>query len=606
MITRSISAAVSFVDHRTAPADLARPGVRSGWIVATTAYVGVCALAIVAPFELLRPLVRLPWQSVSDVEGVLAVVFCAWLWSIVWSGTWPRWHNPLTYPWMILLAVMIVSAAMAPTERVNALHMAGRLTIGFGVFLLTVTGISTPARLRGAMAAAVLAGVVVGVLTVLEYLQVKPVVQGLRAFRPAVAAVGGQLRAGGTLQYPTIDSMYLEIVFALGLGLLLRSASTKNLKSIIAVFLGLVVVAEAITLTFTRAGLVTMALSLGLIGTVRYARRGADAAVRLVAVLACLIPIMLAASRSTQSMWLRLTSDGQDAWYRFAVDAPRELTFTTGGVETVPIRATNKGRLTWDSEGNPPVYFSYHWLLTDTDRVIAVEGLRTSFARPVPPGTTTTLHAQVRAPRQPGRYRLEWDLVEEDRLWFSTEPEAGMPPLSGATVTGPLTDDRLTTYALPLRAVRPSRLFLWRAAARMAIAHPLLGVGPDNFRLLYGGYAGLPHADPRLHSNNMYIEMMAGGGLGGGLAFLWLVWRTMRRAVAAIRPATTAIFGDATLGVAAAVIAVLIHGTVDSFLSFTPTYVLISITLGFVVASTRGPGCGAIKEGQAATNADCL
>jgi putative inorganic carbon (hco3(-)) transporter len=154
--------------------------------------------------------------------------------------------------------------------------------------------------------------------------------------------------------------------------------------------------------------------------------------------------------------------------------------------------------------------------------------------------------------------------------------------------------------------VRPSRLFLWRAAARMAIAHPLLGVGPDNFRLLYGGYAGLPHADPRLHSNNMYIEMMAGGGLGGGLAFLWLVWRTMRRAVAAIRPATTAIFGDATLGVAAAVIAVLIHGTVDSFLSFTSTYVLISITLGFVVASTRGPGCGAIKEGQAATNADCL
>jgi O-Antigen ligase len=615
MINRQVSIAAALADFDTPARSVSE---KSQHAPGSTAYVGVCALAIIAPFELLRPLVRLPWQSVSNVEGVLAIVFCAWLWSIVSSGTWPRWQTPLTPPWMALLAAMTVSALMAPTGRVNALHMAGRLTIGFAVFLLTVNAISTPERLRRAMAAAVVAGLIVGVLAILEYLQVSAVLLGLRAFRPALATVGGQVRAGGTLQYPTIASMYLEIVFAFGLGLLSRSVSEKsehapsrpaspaenanNLKEILPLFLALVVIAEAITLTSTRAGLLTMTASLGLVGTVRYSRHGFDTGVQLVAVLAFLIPIMVIASRSAQSVWLRLTSQGQDTWYRFAVDAPAELTLTTGDPERVPVRATNEGRLTWDSSANPPVYLSYHWLLPDGSRVVAFDGVRTSFPAPVPPGATVSVQAQVRAPRQPGRYRLEWDLVEEDRLWFSTEPGAGTAAFSDAMVIGPATGDRsMVTYPLPVRAVRPARLFLWRAAARMIVAHPVLGVGPDNFRLLYGEYSGLPYADPRLHSNNMYIEILAGGGLTGGFMFLWLMWRTAERLVAAIRLGVHPRAAWAA-GVAAAGIAVLLHGTVDSFLSFTPTYILISMTLGFAVAGTCGPVRAA--EGQAGTDAD--
>jgi O-antigen ligase len=85
----------------------------------------------------------------------------------------------------------------------------------------------------------------------------------------------------------------------------------------------------------------------------------------------------------------------------------------------------------------------------------------------------------------------------------------------------------------------------------------------------------------------MYIEMMVGGGLLGGLAFLWLMWRAAGCLVAATRLGARAQLMCA-VGVAAAGAAVLIHGTVDSFLSFTPTYVLISLTLGFAVACTCG------------------
>ena len=118
--------------------------------------------------------------------------------------------------------------------------------------------------------------------------------------------------------------MYLEIVFAFGVGLLLAALDADehapSRPACRLLFLALVVIAEAITLTFTRAGLLTMAASLGLVGTVRYSRHGIDTGVQLVAVLAFLIPIMVIASRSAQSVWLRLTSEGQESWYRAAVD----------------------------------------------------------------------------------------------------------------------------------------------------------------------------------------------------------------------------------------------------------------------------------------------
>ncbi len=170
------------------------------------------------------------------------------------------------------------------------------------------------------------------------------------------------------------------------------------------------------------------------------------------------------------------------------------------------------------------------------------------------------------------------------------------------TVIGDATDaPPLTTTAAPMRTVRPGRVALWHAAANMVAAHPLLGVGPDNFRLSYGRYAGIASADPRTHSNNMYLEMLAGGGLLVGAAFAWLLWRAARSAAASLRASAAssperALSGDAsrggaagaTAGIVAATLAIAVHATVDSFLSFAPTYVLFALTLGCAVASARG------------------
>jgi O-Antigen ligase len=552
-----------------------------------TLFAGVALLTLAAPFELSTPLVRLPRQSISSLETAVLAAFAAAAIASVRARRLPEWRTPLTAPWIALLAAMLVASFASPVSRSNALHMTGRIGAALGVYLLTVNGVTTARRLRVVLALALAVGLCVAVLAILEFLGVEPVLAWLKAFRPAVSTVGAQVRAGGPLQYPTIASMYLEVVFAFGLGVLLAELDARHAPAVAAIAVALVIIAEAIVVTFTRAGLITMAASLAVVIAARVASNGLDRGARLVAALAVVVAALVLTSRSAEATWLRMTTEGQDAWYRADIDAPDHLELPAGQNTVVPIAVTNTGRLAWDSAATPPITLSYHWLGEDGDRFVAFENVRTPFADIVEPDATVRLNVPVRPPRQPGRYRLEWDLVQEGRLWFSTEPGASRQ-MSGVTITGGAADAPLVAaIPAPKRTVRPGRFALWRAAVRIVATHPLVGIGPDNFRLAYGSYAGIAAADPRTHSNNMYLEVLAGGGLLAFAAFAWLLWR----ASACVRDGLRLASGGghaATFGVAAAAIAIALHAAVDSFVSFAPTYVLFSLTLGCAVACARG------------------
>jgi hypothetical protein len=280
-----------------------------------------------------------------------------------------------------------------------------------------------------------------------------------------------------------------------------------------------------------------------------------------------------------------MTTEGQEAWYDATIEAPSRFTIPAGGTITVPVTLTNSGLSRWDPAAANRFRLSYHWLLRDQDKVVSWEGLRTDFPSPVHPGERVSLQARVSAPRQAGEYRLLWDIEQENRLWFSTEPGAGLF-FTRATVSGSAAGafDTSRLMTLPQKAARPRRGVLWRAAARMVAAHPLIGVGPDNYRLLYGGYAGLESADPRVHSNNMYLEILVGGGFAGGLAFAWLCWRAAEQFAGAARPTAAPQMAAAGAAVLAAGAAIAVHGLTDSFLGFTATYILIAITIVLAVA----------------------
>ena len=559
-------------------------------LASTAAFAGIAALTLLAPFEQTAPLLTLPGQSISNLEALLFGSFAVFAASMIWSRRVPAWRTPLTVPALAFLAASSIAAAVAPVARTNAVHMAMRLGVAFGVYALTVSGITSRVRLATVAAIAIVAGALVSVLAILEFFKVPAVLLWLKAYRPFLVSVGALVRAGGPLQYPTIASMFLEVVFAIGIGLMLMAADASRRAIAAVLFIVLCVIAYGVTLTFTRSGLITMAASLAIVGALRIRSRGVDNGAALVALLAASVLGVFFASRSAQAIWLRFTTEGQETWYRATIAAPADLTLGAGVTTQVPVTLTNAGRLVWSSADESPFYLSYHWLVVDEDRVVNFEGIRTPFPWPVAPSQSVTLLAKVRGPRHPGRYRLTWDVVQEHRLWFSREPGA-IAAVTLATVAGESVLEPMRTTPPPKAAVRPGRLVLWRAAARMIAAHPLLGVGPDNFRLLYAGYADLPAADTRMHSNNMYIEVLAGGGLVAGLAFAWLLW-TVATLLAAIIGSNRADTIALASGVIAGIVAIALHGLLDSFLEFAPTYILFAVTLGLAAVCARGVESG--------------
>jgi hypothetical protein len=553
-------------------------------MTSVVAAAGVFLLAMLAPFEMTTPLVRLPWQAVSNLEAVLFMALAVWAATLIRARRVVGWgpHRRLGMAGAAFLAAMAIAAAAAPEARLNAWHMTGRLGAAGAVYLLTVDGLTSRRRLQTALSLAVASGVLVAVLAMLESAQVDVVLRWLQAFRPSVSVVGAQIRAGGPLQYPTIASMYLEVVFAFGLGLLLAAFDASLPLRTVLWFLALVAIGGAITLTFTRAGLITMAASVTIVGAVRAARRGLETGAVLLAALSGVVFVFFVSSRSAQSLWLRFTTEGQDTWYRARIDAPKSVSMVTGDERRIAIAVTNTGRLAWDSAQDAPILVSYHWLAENGERVVAFNGARTAIDRLVEPGETATVQALVRAPDRPGAYQLEWDVLQEGLLWFSTEQSAPPSTVSLATVTGEPRGESVITTDRPRSAVRPGRLVLWGAAARMIAAHPFLGVGPDNFRLLYGPYAGLQNADPRTHSNNMYLEVLVSGGLVAAIAFVWF----LREAVTVLVSIGRSV-DPRHVAVAAAGVAIALHALFDSFLSFAPTYILFALTLGCAAAVPR-------------------
>jgi O-antigen ligase/polysaccharide polymerase Wzy-like membrane protein len=574
----STSPAAARIERDAGPAAVLRE--QRANLPARIAAAGTGILFVVAPFERLTPFAELPGQRITNVEAIVFAVIAVWAAALVWTGTEPLLPRDIGRPWLAMIGALGVSAALAPADRMNAVHLVARL--GTGLALASLAAHAAARRsLTPIVWCAVAGGTVVSLLIAGEYYGVPGIRAMLGTFHTGTATVGALVRASGPLQYPTIASMYLEIVFALGVGGLVGAVAAGRRGIAFTAFAVLVLVAEGVILTFTRAGLATLATTLIVAAAfVARTRQPRPVLVTIVA-LALALAALLGLSRSGDALRLRMTSEGQEGWYRAAFTGPPLVQLRPRERAVVSVQVRNDGRVTWDSDDDPPFYLSYHWLELETERVVSFEGIRTRFDEPVGPGATATVPARLQAPPQPGRYRLAWDIVQEDRLWFSTEPGAELATVE-AVVSGAPAGPAMPGQVYPARAVRPGRAILWRAALRMLAARPLFGVGPDNFRLQYGAYAGLSRPDRRVHSNNLYLELLAGGGLIGGGASLWFLWRATRVAVVdRLRAGARSPFA---LGIAAAWIAVLLHGLVDSFLSFTAIYVVTSLTLGLAAA----------------------
>ena len=100
---------------------------------------------------------------------------------------------------------------------------------------------------------------------------------------------------------------------------------------------------------------------------------------------------------------------------------------------------------------------------------------------------------------------------------------------------------------------------------RLAVRNPILGAGPDNFRLLYGRVLEFSSWDTNIRANSLYLELLVGSGVLGLLAFILMIVSIPRH------------INVATLSIGV----FLIHGIADVFLMTTPIYFAFWILMGF-------------------------
>ncbi|HET9703172.1 MAG TPA: O-antigen ligase family protein [Vicinamibacterales bacterium] len=531
----------------------------------------VLLVAAVSPFE--RSLsVPIGGFTVTTLELAVTVAIACGAFAFVRSSSRHDWHTPITAPALAVVASALVAAIAAPEFAGNALRVTGRLAAAFLLFLVIAYAASSARVTRHVIATLLASGAIVGLVAVLELAQLPAVLDLLRNFRPGFHVVGGQLRATSTLFYPTIASMYLEVAFALGLVLLVSSR---------AAFVALLCCGAGVVATFTRAGLITMAVSIAVFGAITYldARRLTAVHARLAALAVVLAGLVLL-SRSPQMLVARMSTDISQDWYGASYEVPDTLTLRPDSFNDIPVTLANSGRLTWQSSDEPVFALSYHWLTNGSEEVVIYDGLRTPFAQPVEPGAEVRLTARVRAPGYPGTYLLVWDVVQEHRTWLSLEgvfPGRTVVHVEGEAVTPPLA----TQGRMPSGTMRMPRSVLWRTALDTWRERPLVGIGPDNFRHTYGRRLGLAAWDRRVHANNNYLEVLAGMGLLGAAAVAWLAVAALGAALrnfAALDADTRPVFAAA----AAAVLAIAVHGLVDSFWTFTPAYVVFAIAAGLL------------------------
>ena len=209
-----------------------------------------------------------------------------------------------------------------------------------------------------------------------------------------------------------------------------------------------------------------------------------------------------------------------------------------GAEVTVPLTITNTGALTWPAEGKKPVQISYHWMADDGVTLLVLEGRRTTLKDDVPSDTRINVVASVKAPERPGRYVIWWDLVHEGVTWFSDAGAWGYRQRVAVGTTPSPRKAGMTRTSLNMNTYDEfSRQKLWYAGLLAFRDHPLLGIGPDNFRHAYGHYLGREQTDDRLHANNFYIEVLATLGLAGLAAFIAPHRRARAHGAARGRPA---------------------------------------------------------------------
>jgi hypothetical protein len=257
---------------------------------------------------------------------------------------------------------------------------------------------------------------------------------------------------------------------------------------------------------------------------------------------------------------------------------PPKLTLAANEIQQVPVTITNAGVLTWSSNRTQPINLGGRWIQNESGLQLAEP--RWPFPQPITPGETVAMNIPLRAPSIPGEYTLVWDVVHEQITWFGEKsgvfattavqvlPSDNRSPFPESVTVAPAWD-----YELPI----PNRSTLWRLAVGLLGERPFVGIGLDNFRLVYGRLLNANSWNETIHTNNWTLEFLVGGGLLAALPFfVWLAWEGWLAWCVLRQPAIDLWL----IAILAGLLSFIVHGLLDFFLLFNSTGLLFWLLVG--------------------------
>ena len=140
---------------------------------------------------------------------------------------------------------------------------------------------------------------------------------------------------------------------------------------------------------------------------------------------------------------------------------------------------------------------------------------------------------------------------------------------------------RITSHLSLVDGTTGLRISLWQSAVAMALDHPIIGVGPDNFIHHYQQTYRLPEAwrEPALsHPHNLVLDYWLSAGLFG-LASLGLLIAGWVRYLSPSLGASPSDRRTLAAGIAAGGLYAVVHGLIDN------SYFLIDLALWTWLAS---------------------
>ncbi len=147
--------------------------------------------------------------------------------------------------------------------------------------------------------------------------------------------------------------------------------------------------------------------------------------------------------------------------------------------------------------------------------------------------------------------------------------------------------ERLSSLRDPLATQSvQDRTAAWRDALRIWRQYPLIGTGPNAFRVVYPQHRTTSARDARDFAENEYVQWLCETGLAGLLLAIFIATRLLRDACRALHPAAPP--GARALGTAA--VAALAAAAVHALADFPLHLPLYALTVAALAGMLRGEG----------------